>query len=381
MRKHYVVQMDRAKAKSRCREWQLRVDSLRKTKSGSTSWLTKKVTGVTYTQAMRECERWAADLDEGRAVAASRRWTFAEYRAHWAEESLATGATASTVATRAGQLKTAGRHLDALLLGEVTPTVLGSAYAALRSGDSPSGRPLSGSYVNDIAAAVSTMLAMAVDEGLIASNPAARVKAPPKDTPERREPPMAAIAALIEAMDPTDWHGRFATVLAMTGMRQAEAAALDWGDWDEVAGALRITDSKTPGGLRLVPVTPALAQRLAVAKLHVQLDLDVDDVSRVPMMCDALGARPKCKAFQDWWRRNRGHFGLDGFTPHQLRHAMASQLLRNGATLKEVQDILGDRSGGMVLAVYAHTTLDERSAAMRSLDEARVQAVYNDARP
>ena len=63
---------------------------------------------------------------------------------------------------------------------------------------------------------------------------------------------------------------------------------------------------------------------------------------------------------------------------HQLRHAMVTNLLASGASLKEAQDIIGDKTGAVVLGVYAHTTAEQRSAAMQALDDERrrVQDLY-----
>ena len=54
-----------------------------------------------------------------------------------------------------------------------------------------------------------------------------------------------------------------------------------------------------------------------------------------------------------------------------------TDLLAIGRSLKEVQDIIGDKSGNVVLGVYAHSSMEQRSDAMRELDERRrVQDLY-----
>ena len=48
-------------------------------------------------------------------------------------------------------------------------------------------------------------------------------------------------------------------------------------------------------------------------------------------------------------RRQEGH-------PHHFRHLKASTLLNRGASLSEVQDILGHASAETTLQIYAHYT-------------------------
>lgn len=381
MRKHYVVQLDKTKDRARCRQWQLRVDSLKMTPSGATSWTTRKVSGVTWTQANEMCDRWAADLDEGRAVVPSRKWTFCEYREHWIECCRAEGLYATgTLGAREDQLAVAGRYLDGYRLDEITASAINSALAAMKRGESPSGRELSGSYMRCIVTAVRLMLEHARKAGEIASNPAADVATPKIDTPEKRPLSMAETKALESALDPADWRHRAVILLAETGMRQCEVLPPNpmlWGAWDERAGLLRVTGSKNENGLRLVPVNRTLAEMLTLARFHVQLALGVDDVSDYAILCDDGGRARGYDALSDWWRSRRASFGLDWVGLHQLRHAMVTDLLANGATLKEAQGIIGDKTGSIVLGVYAHASFEERAEAMRALDEARrVQNLY-----
>lgn len=384
MRKHYVVPLGR-KDRAKCRQWQLRVDSLKKTPKGAISWKTKKVDRVTWTQANEMCDRWAADLDEGRAVIARRDWTFGEYRVHWIECCHAEGTRAPrTVSSLKKRLSVVGRHLDRYRLDDITAALVNSATAALRRGESPSGKQLSGSYTRKIVSAVRLMLEYARKEGEIASNPAIDATAPKDDTPEKRPVPPSETRSIEAQLDPADWRHRAVILLAETGMRQCEVLPPNpmlWSAWDERAGLLRVTDSKNANGLRIVPVTDTLAEALAIARFHVQLSIGGDDVSSYAILCDDAGKARSYSTLWNWWDGARGAWGLGDVGLHQLRHAMVTDLLRNGATLKEVQAIIGDKSGSVVLGVYAHASMEERTRAMCDLDnERRVQYLYKKAR-
>ena len=379
-RRHYVVPLEK-KSRAKCRSWQLRVDSGKKTPKGAISWKTRKVTGVTWSQANDLCDEWATDLDEGRAVIPDKEWTFLQYREHWLECCEAEGNLApGTIAARKTEITAAGHILDPYLLLDIDTAAINAMTNALRHGDSPSGRELSGTYTRRVVGAVTLMLDHARKAGCIPINPALDAFVPKDDTPEKRPITMRDLSKIEATLDPADWHGRAVMLLAETGMRQCEVLKPDpmlWGAWDEDAGLIRVKDSKNENGLRLVPVNETLRQCLAIGRFHVQLALGEDDVSGYPILCDDTGECRSYLALYHWWCARRGSFGLDGVGLHQLRHSMVTDLLANGTNLKEVQDIIGDKSGNVVLGVYAHSTLEQRSAAMQSLDLARrVQDLY-----
>ena len=289
MRKHYVVQMDRAKSKARCREWQLRVDSGIRTKSGNTSWLTRKVSGLTYTQAVRECEAWAADLDEGRAVRPTS-WTFRSYREHYRDTQLALGyPDAETVKKKARFLKSAGRHLDGIQIQDITPADVESCLAKLRAGDSPSGKCLSGTTLNGISKAMNAMFNHAEECGIIAANPCRKADRPQCDTEERSALTLVQVSELVAKMDPADRFQRGVVVMAETGARQCAVRLCKWSDWDETAGTLRIPATKREERSRTVPVSRTLAAALSVARFHVQLCLGTEDIGGVWLLCNDAG--------------------------------------------------------------------------------------------
>ncbi len=378
MRKHYVVPLEK-KPRAKCRVWQLRVDSGRKTPSGAISWKTRKVSGKTWTQANEMCEQWAADLDEGRAVAPVREWTFGQYREHWIGAMRDVGlAPGSTVHLRECALKAAGMHLDRYRLADLTSAHVDAMTAAAMRGETPSGRPASGTYAAKIVESVRLMLDSAVRDGLVAGNVARLARKPAADTAERRPVTMGELSGLSAALDPADWHERAVLVLAETGMRLCELVPMTWGDWDEAAGLLRVPDSKNANGLRYVPVTKTLSEVLSVSRFHLQLELGEDGLSDVGVIADDAGAVRSAHTLRAWWRSNRVRYGLPGVGLHQLRHAMVTNLLASGASLKEAQDIIGDKTGSVVLGVYAHTTAEQRSAAMQALDDERrrVQDLY-----
>jgi len=62
--------------------------------------------------------------------------------------------------------------------------------------------------------------------------------------------------------------------------------------------------------------------------------------------------------------------GLDGLTPHELRHTAASLAIASGANVKAVQRMLGHASAAMTPDVYAGLFEDELDAVADRMDEA-----------
>jgi integrase len=66
--------------------------------------------------------------------------------------------------------------------------------------------------------------------------------------------------------------------------------------------------------------------------------------------------------------------GLEGLTPHELRHTAASLAASAGANVKAVQRLLGHASAAMTLDVYSGLFDDDLDAVADRLDEAAVRA-------
>ena len=72
--------------------------------------------------------------------------------------------------------------------------------------------------------------------------------------------------------------------------------------------------------------------------------------------------------------------GLDGLTPHELRHTAASLAISSGATVKAVQRMLGHASAAMTLDVYAGLFDDGLDGLADRMDEAHVYSMRTEAK-
>ena len=67
--------------------------------------------------------------------------------------------------------------------------------------------------------------------------------------------------------------------------------------------------------------------------------------------------------------------GLDGLTPHALRHTAASLAIAAGADVKVVQQMLGHKSATMTLDLYGHLFPDRLDTVADAMDAARTIAL------
>ena len=80
------------------------------------------------------------------------------------------------------------------------------------------------------------------------------------------------------------------------------------------------------------------------------------------------------------WDRAVRACGLDGLTPHDLRHTAASLAVAAGANVKAVQRMLGHASAAMTLDVYAGLFGDDLDTVADLLDEAAKRAAADSVR-
>jgi integrase len=173
-------------------------------------------------------------------------------------------------------------------------------------------------------------------------------------------------------------------LLGTRGLRIGEAAALRVADVDTMRGKLSISKTlsevrgrliqgppKTESGARTVTTPPFLRDMLAE---HIARWSDPEDpTARVFRGPD--GGALRANAYRKRvFARALVEAGLDPMTPHDLRDTAATLAFANGATVKEVQRMLGhvkasitlDRYTGVLESMQART--DERlDTAFREL--------------
>jgi site-specific recombinase XerD len=131
-------------------------------------------------------------------------------------------------------------------------------------------------------------------------------------------------------------------LIATYGLRTCEVAALQLDDIHWRAKQLHVARSKTKTPL-LLPLTEEVGASVVDYLRDARPDLSHREVFlRVRAPAGPLRPTAVTEAFQGWVRRSGLPIPYQG--PHCLRHSLAVHLLRQGAALKTIGDLLGHRS-------------------------------------
>lgn len=239
------------------------------------------------------------------------------------------------------------------------------------------GRPLSPRTAQQARRVLSSALKAAVEDGLIASNPAGAVK-PPKA--ESREVAILGPEQITAVLDSLRGHALYpiAMLALATGARRGELLALQWKDVDLGGVAvLRIERSlgknmvvsslKTRAGRRSISLPPSavtMLQQHRKRQLEQRMMLGQGKApADAPVFSDVEG-RPLTPVYvsKDWTRALEAH-GLPRVKLHSLRHAHASALIAAGLDIVSISKRLGHASPTITLNVYAHAFADKPDTA------------------
>ena len=254
------------------------------------------------------------------------------------------------------------------------------------------------SYCRLLLANLSTILAAAVDDGLLASNPCASssVKAP-KVTRGRVVPWTVERVQAVVADHPAE-HRAAPIVGAGCGLRQGEVfgLAVDAVDFLRrtvhvrqqvrlVGGQLVFAPPKG-GREREVPladvVSVALAEQLRTTA-PVEVTLPWLEPGGEPTMASLIfvnrdgGALTRAYYTHNAWKPALAAAGVErnrtnGF--HALRHHYASVLLERGVSIRAVAEYLGHHDPGFTLRTYAHLMPDDEDRSRAAIDAAHAPA-------
>jgi integrase len=226
---------------------------------------------------------------------------------------------------------------------------------------------LAGSTVRQCHRVLSLVLALAVRDKRISSNPAEGVQLPRAVKSDKVFLSAGQVAQLADAagrghksVAPAQLAQQRLIVLtlAYTGLRFGELAALRVRRVDLMRRRLEVAESVTEVNGLAVFGTPKTHQRRSVPVPRFLVDdLTLLTAGRGPD--ELLFTAPKGGVLRLMGFRRRvfdpaaNAAGLPGLTPHELRHTAASLAIASGANVKDVQRMLGHASAAMTLDVYA----------------------------
>lgn len=238
---------------------------------------------------------------------------------------------------------------------------------------------LAAATVRKVHRVLSLTLDLAVEDKKLAVNPAGKVKIARPKVAARRYLTHRQVDALATAAGPLGQP--VVLTLAYCGLRWGELAALHVKDINLSTAKIRIRESVTEVGGRLVWGEPKSHQHRTVPIPAFLLEVLKDRVAgRAPedlvFPAPGGGVLRYRVARKSWLDRAAADASCpEGFHPHELRHTAASLAISSGANVKAVQRMLGHASAAMTLDTYSDLFPDDLDAVGVSLDRARSQAV------
>jgi integrase len=206
---------------------------------------------------------------------------------------------------------------------------------------------MSASAFNKCVDALRSILAIAVEQGLIYRNPAGKIAKAPLRQKRLDLPSTDQFTALVKRITTAGarWSSDCADLvrfLTYSGTRLREATALRWQHYNEEKRHLTIPGTKSASSCRVIPVIPALADLLAEIRTRRGSESRDAPIIRVGGCLGALASA--CKAL-----------GMKSITHHDLRHLFATRCIESGVDIPTVSRWLGHSDGGaLAMRTYGH---------------------------
>lgn len=329
-----IQQLEKNKPRGKCRHWRLflRVEGLDKRPS-------KQFTG-TYTEAKAALEAFAEEYESlpkpgGSLGSYALKWL------SWREQSddFAPG----TIQNNRRELNMLKRSdLWDMELTSIKPSDCRDSLAWIKSHPQRAKGQLSNTTMNKLYITLGAILGQAWEDGVIASNPMSRVKAPRPDTKEKEALTPEELTEFLNRVDTLPLDGRVMALyfMACLGLRRGEACALMCADIHDglcsVRGSVKdrngtIGAPKSPSGIRTLPMPVKLSNKVSYwLSLPEFVELESPTVC-----CNTYGGILRPQLLQRWWSGDAYHkgvsqeLGYEGFTLHQLRHSNLSMMARH----------------------------------------------------
>ncbi|MBN8995363.1 MAG: tyrosine-type recombinase/integrase [Rhizobiales bacterium] len=214
---------------------------------------------------------------------------------------------------------------------------------------------------NRVLAVVRRMFNFAVDRDLIAVSPCQRIKPPSPENVKDRYLTLDELKLFWNGLDTAPLARRtklFLRLLTLTMQRSTEVAGINKKEID-IRGAAWVIPARRSKNKRahLVPLSP---QALSI----IEELLETTDEDGYLFPSEGKGHHLTRSAIAHAISRNLEHFGLDKFTPHDLRRTGSTQLAAFKVPRFDREKVLNhtDRTIGAVYDVYEYQ--DEKRAAL-----------------
>ena len=327
--------------RNKCRVWELSVkldDGTRPTRTFH----------GTYSDACGALGEWVEELSGAGSGGRMR-----DLMASWHDRRKPAQAR-NTEANERSRINVICSHIGDMDVSDVTARDVERMYAALMSGDTLSGKPMSASSIRELHVTLVSFFADMAGDGAVSESPMPRVVRPRPEPSSRRAMPEDEMDMLMARLDAPDPRQLAVKLICAFGLRAFEACNAELRDWDGRSLSVRV--SKTKAGVRSIPAPSQMARELDA----------IAGGPHDPIAPSPGGGKMRPADLGRWWKAHRADFGTD-FLLHELRHSYATRLARHGVNPRVAQKLLGHSSLSTTLEVYTHVTDDmEEDAVARA---------------
>lgn len=216
------------------------------------------------------------------------------------------------------------------------------------------GRKLSENSKRRMLSAVRGFYKYLMLEGHLDANPAEDLVSPQKGLYLPRFLTQAEVESLLAAPDTSTEAGlrdrAIMELMYASGLRVSEAAALKIRDIDLDAGV--ITTTGKGGKTRKVPVGSSAIEWI---KSYLAVRRKKDNIDIENLFVTPAGRPIDRQIIHAFIKKYAESGGLQGVSPHTLRHSFATHLIQNDADIRSVQQMLG-HADISTTQIYTHIT-------------------------
>lgn len=285
---------------------------------------------------------------------------------------------------------------EAHVRNHIAPDLGGYTLASLRNDmvqrfvNNLADKGLKSITIERVVGTLKTGLIQAVDNDLIAKNPATKIKMPMK---QERTPRVLTVQEQEIFMEASKEHrnGEIFLLILGTGLRIGEALALTWDDIDFEQHVLSVNRTqieycehingetvyhrgystpKTKAGKRTVPLIPTLIDMLLNLKKQREQEkrkFKATYQDNGLIFCNYYGVSLNYTTISKKIQTICKKTGLEGIHPHTLRHTFATRGLEKGIDLKIMQELLGHSSIKMTADLYTHVLPETKKNSVMKL--------------
>ena len=256
-------------------------------------------------------------------------------------------------------------------LSELTPVNIQSAYNRMKN--VKTGEPLTAKALKNCHGVLHMALQVAVDNELIRRNPADKAKLPKVRQTEIKPLNDEDVRNFLTAIVGTEYE-RVYMVTLFTGLREGEVLGLTWDEIDYKKGTITIKHQLqkrrgSGGEYSLVSTKNGKSRTITPAPFVIELLKTQERIQKRMQAKTADWSNPMGLVFTHDDGRNlcaqtvylcfkkiAKEIGCPDARFHDLRHTYATLSLKNGDSVKTVQETLGHHTAAFTMQTYLHVT-------------------------